>query len=189
MRSVRAWSSSARQSWRAWQPHLPLTSSTTTRTTLQCRSFHSTAELTANPSPSYLSSLPASSLLPLHRFSSPYSLTSALPSSCTSSWSCPCPSHSSLRSSSIMSPIDSLSIPSSLPFPLFPFPSPFLPLPLEFAVPKRKPSPRAQRHRRAGQRATNATRVHQHYRICLNCGAPVKPHFLCNRCRQVTGRF
>ena len=61
--------------------------------------------------------------------------------------------------------------------------------PVECAVPKRKPSPRAQRHRRAGQRATGLTRRYVNYRVCLNCGAAVKPHFLCNRCRTVVARF
>ena len=99
----------------------------------------------------------------------------------------------------VMSAIDSLpSLPTSTPlsllFPLSlplsaPSAVPFADLPLECAVPKRKPSPRAQRHRRAGQRAVHARRVHQQYRICLNCGSPVKPHYLCNRCRTVVGRF
>ena len=72
---------------------------------------------------------------------------------------------------------------------LDPSPAPFADVPMECAVPKRKPSPRAQRHRRAGQRATHARRLHQTYRVCLNCGSPVKPHYLCIRCRQVIGRF
>lgn len=50
---------------------------------------------------------------------------------------------------------------------------------IECAVPKRKTSPSRQRHRRAGQRMTGITRRYSNYRVCLNCGSPVKPHFLC----------
>ena len=82
----------------------------------------------------------------------------------------------------------SLLEPATLPL-LAPSPAPVADVPLECAVPKRKPSPRAQRHRRAGQRATHARRLHQTYRVCMNCGSPVKPHYLCIRCRQVIGRF
>ena len=86
-----------------------------------------------------------------------------------------------------MSSIDRVALASPLSFPLCP--PPLFDLPLDCAVPKRKPSPRAQRHRRAGQRATHLTRLYSNYRICLNCGAAVKPHYLCNRCRQAIGRF
>ena len=91
---------------------------------------------------------------------------------------------SSASAPSLLSLLSPLSLPLSAPAA-----SPVADVPLECAVPKRKPSPRAQRHRRAGQRATHARRLHQTYRICLNCGSPVKPHYLCIRCRQVIGRF
>ena len=90
--------------------------------------------------------------------------------------------------SSLMSSIDGGLWESSLISSLCPS-SAVLELPLECAVPKRKPSPRAQRHRRAGQRAKDAIRLYSNYRVCLNCGAAVKPHYLCNRCRQVISRF
>jgi len=61
--------------------------------------------------------------------------------------------------------------------------------PILCAVPKRKTSVRVQRNRRAGQRAQKAKRLYVNYRICLNCGSAVKPHFLCEKCRQVIARF
>ena len=133
-----------------------------------------------------------------HRLSSPDSTQHRCSASCSHH---AIPSISTLPPSTrtVLSAIDSLSAPSTSAPPSLlsalsvpvcvPSPSPVADVPLECAVPKRKPSPRAQRHRRAGQRATHARRLHQTYRICLNCGSPVKPHYMCIRCRQVIGRF
>lgn len=50
------------------------------------------------------------------------------------------------------------------------------------AVPKKRTSHSKVRIRRGGLRAKYIRKLYTPYRICLNCGTPVRPHYLCKVC-------
>lgn len=60
------------------------------------------------------------------------------------------------------------------------------PTTLQLAVPKSKHTVTRTRVRRAGQRALRARKTLVRYRICGSCGSPVRPHYVCFRCKKFT---